>query len=149
MKPWMLDKSDDLHRYNVKAIGHCEICGETNRELLEDHHIYFGSKKSILEIRLNPKLACCLCNLCHHHRPYAPHKDNKLFFAMLEAKLIQSDPKRMKYINVIRNTPDSELGGKVELRCIYLDLQNQAKHIEKTSWYDSDLEPEWRGRKQE
>ncbi|KKM15596.1 hypothetical protein LCGC14_1694470 [marine sediment metagenome] len=54
--------------------------------------------------------------------------------------------KRLKFINQIRNTPDSELGGKVELKLIYLDLQNQAKQIERTDWMDFDLEPEYRGR---
>lgn len=143
---WRLDKSDDLWRFIVKAPKICLLCGETNKILLEAHHIFYGSKKSIIEIRLNPLCGCCLCIKCHLYKYYAPHVDNKKFLALLEQHLLQKNPEKLKFINQIRNTPDSELGGKVELKLIYLDLQNQAKQIERTDWMDFDLEPEYRGR---
>ena len=66
-------KADKEWSLKVRQVGHCEICGSTDRRL-HAHHIISRTR---LRFRHNLKNGCCICSYCHaFDANISPHQDS-------------------------------------------------------------------------
>lgn len=118
-------KNDNLHRYIVKAVGYCELCGSTVN--LECHHL-LGGKDGNRIVRWEPALSICLCGLkCHKMtRPE--------IMAKVRDYLRRTDRKRLATLDYYAanihklEQPTTEQYTK--------KLMEMAEKKKKDSWYD-------------
>lgn len=112
----------------------CQMCGENNPNKLESHHIIFKSHGDAG--RLDPKHSILLCTNHHHHKPDAPHKNNKKFWVWLEDYLIKRGEKnRLKELNAIKHSPPIQIR-LADKKALLKDLQEEIKHQKDNNWQD-------------
>lgn len=73
-------KADDAWKKVIKQVGHCEMCGSSDKQL-HAHHIIGRVNKAY---RHDLSSGICLCANCHTFAPYSAHKDASGFRAWLK-----------------------------------------------------------------
>ncbi len=137
---WIENQCDLIWRQVVKEREHetCEICGSHSN--IHIHHIIFRSvcPKSL---RYVTKLGACLCDKCHQHRDYAPHKDNDKFLEKYLAIIEIKDNNRFQYIKIILETVNEFDTTGIDIKKVHSNLKDEHENIFNTSWMEQDIEP--------
>ncbi len=82
--------ADEQWSIAIREVGECEMCErkgirgkEQGWKNLEAHHII---KREHLDYRHDLNNGICLCSHCHQWAEMAPHQDERMFLAWLEAE---------------------------------------------------------------
>lgn len=112
---------------------HCQLCGAP---ATDSHHIFFLSQGN-WAILFDTDFGVGLCHDCHEEKPYAPHKNNNLFFEKIIPRLPEKRAaKILKYKNSVKRPNPLPPPWKI----IKGLLRKELKHQQETSWMDADID---------
>lgn len=112
---------------------HCQLCGAP---ATDSHHIFFRSQGN-WEIIYDPDYGVGLCHDCHEEEPFAPHKDNRLFFEKIIPRLPEERAKKiLKYKNSVKKPNPVP----PQWKFIKGLLRKKLKLIQETAWMDDDID---------
>lgn len=115
---------------------HCQLCGGPATDA---HHIFFLSQGN-WGIIYDYDYGVGLCHGCHEEKPFAPHKDNELFFEKIIPRIRQEDEARAEKILKYKNSVKKPNPISPPWKIIKGLLRKEYKRLQETSWMDADID---------
>ena len=112
---------------------YCILCGAPTTDA---HHIFFRSQGN-WAIQFDTDHGVGLCHDCHEEKPFAPHKNNNLFFEKIIPRLPEERAKKiLKYKNSVKK-PNPR---PPQWQIIKKLLRTELKRLQETSWMEADID---------